>query len=378
MCVIRDFTDARGLTRRAGENGIVRSMGLDLPKQEIWIEWQREDALERLHFPLRATDGPRNGRMRDYFELGEPEITGESPKPVAPSPEPLAPRRPEVPLNRFNRQHPPGDTSLEELSVACDCDPALHRPVLLEFSGVNACLRCGTVTHTRSVGDDSRFTGDSWQANLTVATPQPVVDWLALWPRAKIHRPETNRWPMAGELVARDFLFLPPNTRCETAAELAALETRLAHEQSPLSNGRRLFAMKCPAAKPPADVPDSLRGFIDIWEALRLRPESDLPLLLHFAQLRSAASEVAVALLLRRANAFDVTLAAMRSDDPARQSAGIALARAARPADPRLADMLIELMNGLSLAPLPDVPGRIVSCLRFAALLVVIADLKLA
>lgn len=363
--VLRDFTDARGRQHRAGESGIVRQMNLDLAQREIWIEWEQNGARARLHFALSAKTGPGNGRMREYFEVGDCDASA-APPPAATL---LAPKAEPV-RKKFSVGSPlPSETSLGERAVACDCDPALHRPVLLEFSSVNACLRCGTVTCTRSVGDDGRHTGDWWHAYLAVAVSQPVLDWLSLWPRVKVRRHDTHRWPMAAELVRRDFIYLPADARCATAADLSDLETRQAGRA-----GEGYF----PKANPPADLPPMLQGFADIWEAARLRPDSELRSLITFAQLRSPASAIAAGRLVRRSDAFDVMVSALRHENEVWQSAGLAMARTARPIDPRLASVLIEILHGLSLAPLPDVPGRIVSCGRFEALLVVIADLKLA
>ncbi len=71
VTVLQDFTDLAGITLRAGETGVLRGLGLDTARMELWIELERGDARETLRFALRAADGPRNGRMRDYFELGE-------------------------------------------------------------------------------------------------------------------------------------------------------------------------------------------------------------------------------------------------------------------------------------------------------------------
>ena len=62
--IISDFTDARGVRHRAGESGVLRRMELDWPRQEIEIEWEREDAREKMFFSLAAKQGPRNGAMR--------------------------------------------------------------------------------------------------------------------------------------------------------------------------------------------------------------------------------------------------------------------------------------------------------------------------
>lgn len=71
VTVLRDFTDLGGVTIRSGETAVLRGLGLDNARMEIWIELERNGARDKLRFALRATDGPRNGRMKDYFEVGE-------------------------------------------------------------------------------------------------------------------------------------------------------------------------------------------------------------------------------------------------------------------------------------------------------------------
>ena len=71
MEVLQDFTDARGVKHHVGERAIIRRMELDWPKQEFRIEWEREGAKETLYFSGSAKTGPRNGKMREYFAIGE-------------------------------------------------------------------------------------------------------------------------------------------------------------------------------------------------------------------------------------------------------------------------------------------------------------------
>ena len=79
--VLQDFSDARGTTHRAGDVGVIRRMELDWARQEMVIEWERDGTKEALCFALMAKTGPRNGRMRDFFELGERvPVAGERPK----------------------------------------------------------------------------------------------------------------------------------------------------------------------------------------------------------------------------------------------------------------------------------------------------------
>ena len=71
VTVLRDFTDAAGVTLRAGETGILRALSWDQLRMEIGIEIERGSGKVKLVFPLRAQTGPRNGHMREYFEVGE-------------------------------------------------------------------------------------------------------------------------------------------------------------------------------------------------------------------------------------------------------------------------------------------------------------------
>lgn len=71
VTVLREFTDATGTTMNANETGVIRNMTLDQVRWEIHIEIERDAELVRLMFPLRAESGPRNGHMREFFEMGE-------------------------------------------------------------------------------------------------------------------------------------------------------------------------------------------------------------------------------------------------------------------------------------------------------------------
>lgn len=254
--------------------------------------------------------------------------------------------------------------------VDCTCDPGLYRPVLLDpwllAAGVHACLGCGTVTVTEVRGDDGRYTGEPSRAYFKLPVPGEALAWIAQWPRARFTWLDA-RWPMAAELVRREVVYLPRDTRCASVAELQQLEAQ--------SAAYRLRDLATPTTAPPASLPAMFRGFADIWEALQLTPDSDRQRLVYLAQLRNEASAVAAEVAVQRADFPELLVEALRRRDPVWLSAGIAMARV-RPV-PQLADVLIEELAQLSLAPLPDVPGRIVDCGRAEALLVLIADLKL-
>lgn len=71
ITVIRGFTDARGVSRVPGESGVILRLTLEWARREIEMDWDRGDRVETLVFDLTATEGPGNGRMRDYFEAGD-------------------------------------------------------------------------------------------------------------------------------------------------------------------------------------------------------------------------------------------------------------------------------------------------------------------
>ncbi|HEX2099067.1 MAG TPA: hypothetical protein VHF69_00305, partial [Candidatus Synoicihabitans sp.] len=72
-------------------------MSMNWPKQEIVIEWERDGAPEQLRFALLAKAGPRNGHMREYFEVG-----GRQPRPE------------DTPAGRLERHVPPQPPLAEE------------------------------------------------------------------------------------------------------------------------------------------------------------------------------------------------------------------------------------------------------------------------
>lgn len=71
VTILRDFTDAAGVTLQAGERGVLRGLSFDQIRLEIRMEIEREKGKVALRFPLKAPTGPRNGHMKEYFELGD-------------------------------------------------------------------------------------------------------------------------------------------------------------------------------------------------------------------------------------------------------------------------------------------------------------------
>ena len=387
--VIRGFTDAKGVRVPFEATGVIRMISLDPGYTTIFIDWDRDGpngttTPERLTFDFKATDGPRNGHMREYFERGEVVLPPREAKPEkhAAEAEPEQ-RAAAASFASLDGRQPDGEVNLEDQTVACGCGKAFHRAIWPTNGDlrVNACLRCGTTTVTKQIGDDGRFTGDAWTAYLTAPVAQQTVDWLARFPRAAIsYSGAPWRWPMSATLVRYPTLFYPADTRVADEQELARLEDVLFAAQSPLTRADRQSSACGNIPAPSSGAAEQFVHFAYVQRTLDLRPTSDLDTLRRHAHLLSASSELAAALLLRRKDAYDVMMGWLRSSDDDDFSAGIAMLRDSRPLfsgpdDPKLAPALLDILNDLPTGKLKDVPDRIESCLRFESILVAIADI---
>ena len=76
VTVLREFSEVSGTTMHVGETGVIRDMSWNQLTNEIHIVIARntggdDEPQVRLAFSLKATSGPRNAHMREYFEIGE-------------------------------------------------------------------------------------------------------------------------------------------------------------------------------------------------------------------------------------------------------------------------------------------------------------------
>lgn len=270
--------------------------------------------------------------------------------------------------------------NLGERAVACPCDARFHWPILVEGTGENSrvtgCLHCGTVTYALAGVDEPRAGDIRFHGYYTGEIEPHVLEWLAEWPRVRTDYGQP-RWPMSSQLVRRDKLYLPADTRCGTLEELDRLVAEAERRDAGLRSGQRLMEAGWPKAPPPEGMPGDLHRYRQTWEALQLGPRSPVEQLVRTAQLSHDGSAVAVEWLLQRADSAAILRQALTSSDQAWWSAGYAMARDQRPVEPELPGLLIELLGGLSLEKHRDVPDRIASCGRCEALLVLIADLRL-
>lgn len=379
VTILRDFKDLSGHGLRAGDTAIVREMGADATGLEFWIDLESAGSRRRYRFAIRSTEGPRLGRMKEYFEMGD-SVEPIPQRASAPAPAPPPAPRPPPSFAQGTGGQLADNTPLGGLRVACHCDPAFHREVLPARSNllVSACLSCGTVTCSRSFGDDGRFTGDAWQEFRTVQLPEAVHRWISGWPRVRIDHTASLRWPMSADLARYPTLYYPADARCRDLQELAALEDRLALEQAGQTPAQLLRSTHRVRKAPPSGMTEGFYGYVMLWEALQMGPRSSVKDLLHLAQPKSPGKDVAAELLSRRPDAFERIRQLLGSSEAGERGIGYEIARAQRPVDPRLPGFLLELMARLPFTPSPDVPMGLVSRSHFELILLLIADLRLA
>lgn len=75
ITVLRDFVDAKGTWMRAGDTGVLTKMEWNQLRMEIILEITRDSGMVKLVFELAAKSGPRNGHMREFFEVGDDVTT---------------------------------------------------------------------------------------------------------------------------------------------------------------------------------------------------------------------------------------------------------------------------------------------------------------
>lgn len=99
----------KGTSMQAGDQGILRNLSFDQIGEIIQMEIEREQGHISLAFALRALEGPRNGHMREFFELGEDVST---PRPT---------------LTPTKRAEPPGKNAPMENEIVIK-DPGVDGP----------------------------------------------------------------------------------------------------------------------------------------------------------------------------------------------------------------------------------------------------------
>ena len=177
VTVLQAFTDARGIAVQAGETGILRQIAVDWSGQTLNLTWERNATQQTLTFLLKATDGPRNGHMRQYFEVGEYV--------PLPRPKPAPPPAPEV-EEEMIRFGPPGQPS------KLTAEPDRRISILPGDERYLAAVR-----RIWALGARKRFQEAEAQMSEVLRWPSPygavlddLVDELARLTAAHVHDPD--------------------------------------------------------------------------------------------------------------------------------------------------------------------------------------------
>lgn len=133
---------------RAGETGVLRKLSFDQIAELILMEIDLEGSSLSLTFALRAHEGPRNGHMREFFEVGED---------VSDLRKPLVIKRPSLHLDlESHLDHP----DVEDSERLVDMENAMRR----QFDHIGVAVSIAEVyadrmRDFRRLGDERRAIG---------------------------------------------------------------------------------------------------------------------------------------------------------------------------------------------------------------------------
>jgi len=201
-----------------------------------------------------------------------------------------------------------------ELRVTCSCPASFHLRLGLaetnSFEAVHACIRCGRLTATEVLWEHIHHNTYNPYGRREKQLPAEVRAWLECWPRVIDGQHEN------------DYVFVAPQTRCADENELINLTTRTRKEQLSLPRGRRLHHVGAPTEAPPADLPQALEDYRQLWRASQLSSSTDPDTLLRFAnpRIRSTSALATDCLLQRSDAAYLIGQAAANSDPSVRQT----------------------------------------------------------
>ena len=176
-----------------------------------------------------------------------------------------------------------------ERPVDCGCPAALTLKVLDTLPGpirMVACMKCG-----RSELADPILTED---------TPHDVqLHGFDLCEISEEVRTWASAWPRFIE-VDKQWIYLSAAARFESEAELNAAVAAATAEQRGATLRDTLMALGIPSAPPPASLPESLQGFVEIWQGLQLNDETPVEELLDAATRWNGPHQLAAEVLARR------------------------------------------------------------------------------
>jgi len=201
-----------------------------------------------------------------------------------------------------------------ELRVTCGCTAAFHLRIGLaetnSLEAVHACIRCGKLTATEVLWEHIHHNTYNPYGRREKPLSPGLLEWFNRWPRVIEGKGEA------------DYVFVAPQVRCSSEEELAGLTARAREEQLSLPRGRRLHHVGTPVEPPPADLPQALDDYRQLWRASQLSPSTDPSILLRFAnpQFRSTCALATDCLLQRSDAAFLIGQAAASPDSSARQT----------------------------------------------------------
>jgi hypothetical protein len=195
--------------------------------------------------------------------------------------------------------------------VACQCPDGFVLDVLDTLPGnirMRACIKCGRTDLADSIVTEDSPHDVQFHGYFMCELADDAKAWASAWPRYKI--------------VDKRRVYLAGMARSETIAELeAALAAAAAAQRaSPLRD--TLLTLGVPENAPPASLPESLAGFVEIWNGLQFTDDTPVEALLDAATRFNGPHELAADVLARRTDLADLATIMLFDPDGERRTWG--------------------------------------------------------
>ena len=195
--------------------------------------------------------------------------------------------------------------------VSCACPAEFTLAVLDTLPGgvqMAACTRCGRSDLADPVATEDRPHDVQFHGFRFFELSPEARDWASAWPRYAV--------------VGERRIYLSAAIRFETVAGRDAAIAEAAAQQASATFRETLLALGIPSTPPPASLPESLAGFVQIWDGLKLNGETPVEELLDDATRFNGPSRLAADVLARRTDLPELAVRLLHAPDETRRGYG--------------------------------------------------------
>ena len=173
---------------------------------------------------------------------------------------------------------------------------------------MRACMQCGRADLADSIVTEDTPHDVQFHGYYFCEISEEAKAWASVWPRYKV--------------VQEKRVYLSAAARFESDASLNAAIAAAAEQQRDATLRDTLLALGVPQNEPPASLPESLAGFVEIWNGLKLDDDTPVDEVLDAATRFNGPKRLAAEVLARRTDLADLTTIMLFDPDEQRRKWG--------------------------------------------------------